>query len=257
MTCFTRDSCPECARLRHAALRELLTPVLAVLLTAATAFPVAAAQDTVLRRPFEHQRHEALSCRGCHGAGASHRTTRVRSATDCAACHHDPARAMPCLKCHGLDAIPAERRIRVAITLQVAAAARERNLTFRHDIHVAPRSGLGCADCHGAEVTLKRNRECGSCHGDHHRATAHCAVCHERPTSSKHTAALHREGCAGSDCHGARLPLLKPPLGKAVCTACHDPGFRHKSGRRCLDCHDIRDPRDPAADNTRIPGEPQ
>ena len=97
--------------------QSLVGAALAVLVTAgaASASPGLSLQDSavrgpaqvLVRRPFQHQRHEDLPCRGCHGAGAAHRTTRVRAPTDCAACHHDAGRALACSKCHTGDAIPA------------------------------------------------------------------------------------------------------------------------------------------------------
>jgi hypothetical protein len=193
--------------------------------------------QTLVRRPFQHVRHEDLPCRGCHGSGAAHRTTRVRAPTDCAACHHDPARALSCSKCHTADAIPAQRSVRLTLTLQVAEAPRVREVTFRHDVHIATIAGLTCKDCHGTEVTLARNRECGSCHSSHHAGKADCASCHTPPRRDAHDTAVHLT-CAGSACHAtAKAP--SPTLSRATCLFCHADRRDHEPEGSCAVCHRI------------------
>jgi hypothetical protein len=189
----------------------------------------------LVRRPFEHARHESLPCRGCHGAGAAHRTTRVRAPTDCAACHHDPARSQACTTCHRADAIPATRTVR--LTLHVAGESRQRDVTFRHDVHLAATAGLDCKDCHGAEVTLARDRECGSCHSSHHSDRTECTNCHARPTRGAHDVSVHLT-CAGSNCHAtAKAP--SPTLSRNTCLFCHADRRNHEPGGSCAVCHRI------------------
>lgn len=208
------------------------------------AFRAAASQDstslagqTLVRRPFQHARHDALPCRGCHGSGAAHRTTRVRAPTDCNACHHDPARALSCSKCHTGDAIPAERSVRLTLALQVAETPRAREVTFRHDVHIAASAGLGCKDCHGTAVTLQRNRDCGSCHSSHHAGKAECTSCHVRPARGAHNAAVHLT-CAGSACHAAANAPV-PALSRTLCLFCHSDRRDHEPNGSCAACHRI------------------
>ena len=195
------------------------------------------ASDTLVRRPFAHQRHEDLPCRGCHGAGAMHRTTRIRSPVDCAACHHDPARALSCAKCHRADNVPAERTVRLTLNLQVSDTARARDVVFRHDVHVATTADLACKDCHATAVTLQRNRECGSCHASHHAGGAECVNCHARPRRGAHNASVHLS-CAGSACHAtARAPT--PTLSRTLCLFCHTDRRDHEPEGSCATCHRI------------------
>lgn len=191
----------------------------------------------LVRRPFEHQRHEDLPCRGCHGAGATHRTTRVRAPTDCAACHHDPARALSCTKCHGVNSIPAERTVRLTLNLRVTEVPRVRDVTFRHDVHVATSAGLGCKDCHATEVTLQRNRECGSCHASHHAGKADCVNCHAPPRQGAHDVSVHLT-CAGGGCH-ATATSPTPTLSRTLCLFCHADRRDHEPEGSCALCHRI------------------
>ncbi len=87
--------------------------------------------QALVRRPFEHARHESLPCRGCHGAGAAHRTTRVRAPTDCAACHHDPGRSLACNTCHRADVIPATRTVRLTLHVSWRIAPTRRHVQAR------------------------------------------------------------------------------------------------------------------------------
>lgn len=191
----------------------------------------------LVRRPFEHQRHDELPCRGCHGAGAAHRTTRVRAPADCAACHHDPGRGLSCARCHRADGIPAERTVRLSFTLQVADTARTRDVTFRHDVHVATGSGVACTECHGTAVTLARNRECGSCHASHHSDRTNCVNCHAPPKDGAHDASVHLT-CAGSACH-ASSKAPAPTLSRATCLFCHADQRDHEPEGSCAGCHRI------------------
>lgn len=198
---------------------------------------VRGASQTLVRRPFQHQRHDDLPCRGCHGTGAAHRTTRVRAPTDCAACHHDPARSLSCSRCHTGNSIPAERSVRLTLALQVAEVPAVREVTFRHDVHIATSAGLECRDCHGTEVTLQRNRECGSCHASHHAGKAECTNCHATARRGAHGASVHLT-CAGSACHAtAKAP--SPTLSRATCLFCHTDRRDHEPEGSCAACHRI------------------
>ena len=246
---------------RFGVARSLVGAALAVLMTASAASASSRAslvrggqvsqdsaargpQPVPVRRPFQHQRHEDLPCRGCHGAGATHRTTRVRAPADCAACHHDPARGLSCTKCHGVDAIPAERTVRLTLDLQVTEGARTRDVTFRHDVHVATSAGLACKDCHGTAVTLQRNRECASCHSSHHAGKAECANCHAPPRRGAHDASVHLT-CAGSQCH-ATDKAPSPTLSRTTCLFCHADRRDHEPEGSCALCHKIPGAKGPA-----------
>ena len=224
-----------------AALAVVLTPGTASALRHPAATAIVLQDGTtpagVRRRPFEHQRHESLPCRGCHGAGATHRTTRVRAPRDCAACHHDPARAIACITCHRVDRLPAERLVRLSLSLLVVDTGRTREVLFRHGVHVAPAAGLSCRDCHATEVTLQRNRECGSCHESHHSERTNCAACHAAPRKGAHNASVHLS-CAGSACHASnRAP--PPTISSAACLFCHADRRDHEPGGACALCHRI------------------
>lgn len=191
--------------------------------------------DTLVRRRFAHLPHDDLPCRGCHGAGAAHRTTRVQTPRDCAACHHDPARALACATCHRADNIPVQRTVRLTLNLQVSDTARSRDVAFRHDVHVATSAGLACTDCHATEVTLQRNRDCGSCHASHHAGKAECATCHAAPRRDAHNDAVHLT-CAGSGCHAASTAPT-PVLSRTLCLFCHADRRDHEPEGSCAACH--------------------
>jgi hypothetical protein len=190
-------------------------------------------------RPFDHARHDRVSCRACHGTGAEHRTMLIRSARDCAGCHHDPRREMECTSCHARDALPALQRISTSVRLPPSGNARTRVLPFRHEIHLT--AGRVCRDCHREDVTLKVDRECASCHASHHTATAECAMCHVAPKAGAHDAGAHLS-CAGGGCH-ASATAPPPNLSRNLCLACHEAQQSHEPGGVCADCHRIPGPR--------------
>ncbi len=201
---------------------------------------------------FGHAVHASVECSSCHATDGSHGRVVLHTAADCQSCHHKTAADDRCASCHS-DAAFRSRTFTALRPMRIAGLAPEsRKLRFEHRSHTK----AACASCHrdGDAISTGRDVSCAECHDDHHRATTQCSACHDRSKSRKHTVAMHREGCAGSDCHGSRLPQLKPPLSKAVCNACHEPGFRHKSGRRCLDCHDVRDPRSAPGDDASLQG---
>jgi hypothetical protein len=205
-----------------------------------------AAQDSGSRarpastpRPFTHQRHESLPCRGCHGSGSTHGAILVRAPSGCAACHHDPSRGLACTSCHSANDIPAERTVRLALSLNVAAAPRTREVSFPHALHVARNAGLVCADCHGAKVTLPKNVQCGSCHQAHHDGRAECTSCHalSASASAAHDASVHLT-CAGGACHSpAKAPT--PTQARSVCVFCHRDSQTHEPEGSCAACHRI------------------
>lgn len=251
--------------MRHLAIRARagaarILPGLALIATSAVSAPAprltldppGLRQDTTWRslirampRQFTHERHENLPCRGCHGSGASHRVTIIRSPRECAACHHAPERQRSCETCHARDSIPVERVVPVAMTLQVASDPRVRNVTFRHAVHLRGDSALACATCHSAPVTMQRERACTSCHDSHHSGRATCSNCHPSPPPRAHGASVHL-GCSGSACHAAaKAPSER--RARAVCLFCHADRVSHEPGGDCATCHQIPAPSASAA----------
>lgn len=188
-------------------------------------------------RPFAHARHERLSCRECHGAGAQHRTIFVRTPRDCASCHHDPARAMACTTCHAPDALPSVRVVNAPMRLPPSGAPRSRALAFRHALHVTPDAGLACRDCHRVDVTLGVERACASCHAPHHAPTADCGRCHIEAKPGVHQASVHLS-CAGAGCH-ASATAPSPTASRNVCLVCHATQRLHEPDGVCAACHRI------------------
>jgi hypothetical protein len=185
-------------------------------------------------RPFQHSQHESLSCRQCHGAGERHRTTTVRTARDCAACHHDPRRATTCDGCHRPAELPAVRRVAGSMALTVWESVRVRILPFAHERHTA----FACLDCHRAPVSLAVDRECSACHSDHHRLEANCTSCHPAIEDAVHLAESHLT-CAASGCHA---PGVVPALSRSLCVMCHAEQKNHEPGSGCTACHHIPNP---------------
>jgi hypothetical protein len=238
-----RSARSSVARLGVAAALTVITVSAALASPSGSSTRIAAVQDSVrpipsqalVRRKFEHARHENLPCLGCHGSGAAHRTTRVRTPGDCATCHHDPVRSLECTRCHRPDGIPATRTVQ--LTMRIVGESRGRDVTFRHDVHIATTAGLGCKDCHVAEVTLARKRECSSCHSSHHSDRTDCTNCHLPPKRGVHDASVHLT-CAGSQCHAlGRAPT--PTLSRATCLFCHADRRNHEPGGSCAACHRI------------------
>jgi hypothetical protein len=86
-------------------------------------------------------------------------------------------------------------------------------------------------------VTLARNRECGSCHTQHHAGRAECTSCHAVPGATAHDASVHL-GCASGACHSAsRAP--RPTLSRTLCLFCHAAQRDHEPGGSCALCHRI------------------
>ena len=223
-------------------------PVAGLIFLIATAAVVASAMSSSLasaqvlvsvdtsrqRRPFDHRRHERLSCVSCHGTGDAHRTIKVQTPRDCASCHHDPARAQLCSTCHGREDLPNAKPIVTSLRLTVWDSARVRGLSFSHNIHTA----LNCQDCHDSPVTLARSRDCTSCHKDHHRIQATCTNCHQPVRPGVHREAVHLS-CAGSGCHASEV-TPPPTQSRTLCLYCHQRQTLHEPGRICNDCHRVQ-----------------
>jgi hypothetical protein len=186
-------------------------------------------------RPFTHERHARLGCLECHGSGPRHGDVRIRSARDCAACHHDPRRAETCAGCHASGTLPS-RAVPSTMALSVWPEPGTRPLPFEHPRHAR----LTCRNCHTAPVTLGVQLECRSCHEDHHRPEAECAQCHRRSEPPSHRRESHL-ACAGSGCHA---PLVRERLtmSRNLCLVCHLEQREHEPGRNCAPCHILSRP---------------
>jgi hypothetical protein len=188
-------------------------------------------QSSPIQRPFDHNRHERLSCRACHGTGEQHRTLLVRTSMDCARCHHDPARVGTCRDCHATP--PEPGAVAVSLKLTVVDTARLRELPFEHRRHDA----VACVNCHGTPVTLAPNRECASCHAEHHRPEANCSGCHSTINRVVHPRHSHMS-CAGSGCHAPTV-APRPALSRNLCLTCHPEQRNHEPQGSCAACHGI------------------
>jgi hypothetical protein len=204
--------------------------------------PVAALSlDQQQARPFRHAAHRALSCGGCHPTGERHRMVRVWTPADCAACHHDPARAYPCANCHPAEVLPPAGRVPVTLSLTVWDSAAIRDLPFAHARHAAK----SCQECHIPPAGAAARTECAACHTDHHRPEADCAQCHRPARPGAHGLAVHLT-CAGSGCHervAEPVPLrgvaMRPLLSRTLCLLCHPEQREHEPGGTCHVCHRI------------------
>ncbi len=207
--------------------------VLAALLgIAATGLETAARTNA---RPFDHRRHESVSCRTCHGTGDQHRASFIRTPRDCAACHHARERASACRDCHSQDQLGSVEAAFTALTLSVWDTARVRRLPFAHRMH----ERVACGTCHATPVTLARSRECASCHEQHHRAEAECSSCHQKPPQAAHPRSAHLT-CGAAACHAERVAPAAD-ASRNLCVLCHEDRRAHESGGACAGCHKIPD----------------
>jgi hypothetical protein len=182
-------------------------------------------------RPFEHERHEAVPCTACHGTGDRHGVVLVRTALQCAACHHDPAQPRACTVCHAAADLPAPGSVSHSFESSLFGERRIRNLPFGHARH----GELSCRSCHVAAVTLAPERSCSSCHVEHHGPAAECAACHQPAGNGVHGAGVHLS-CSGAGCH-APGTAPSPTLSRSLCLACHAEQRSHEPGVPCAGCH--------------------
>lgn len=188
---------------------------------------------TASQRPFEHRRHENVSCTQCHGAADTHGTVSVRSALDCAACHHDARRNLECSRCHDPRSLPEDRTVTQVLVLSAPDSVRQqRALPFGHGLH----ADAACRDCHETPVTLAMTRTCASCHDQHHHAEASCRACHGAEVQAVHRVDAHLS-CAGGGCHSAPLPPLN--ASRMLCLACHPAQADHEPADSCALCHQV------------------
>jgi hypothetical protein len=187
------------------------------------------------RRPFTHPAHRELACTNCHASEKAHGAVTVRTATECAACHHAERRAVSCEGCHDRAALaaPIAKTVSMALTAVENRTPKSRSIEFRHAQHTT----AACKDCHVQGPMLGVTRDCASCHDQHHVPTATCASCHATNVP-QHTRAVH-DGCAGSGCHDSQAVASLQPA-RTLCLSCHQQQLTHKRGGECVDCHTVR-----------------
>ena len=189
---------------------------------------------------FSHAPHARLECASCHDDSAGHGALRLRSASDCASCHHRSAASSSCASCHSAADLRG-RTVAVRQSFRIADRAPvNRALAFEHRRHI----GLQCTACHANPASASGTApavDCASCHAAHHTETARCLGCHERPAKAVHDVKVHR-GCGGAGCHNdPSLAFASRSVPKSLCIVCHETTPKHKAGagRRCTDCHDV------------------
>ncbi|MGZ9247796.1 MAG: hypothetical protein ACXW61_18570, partial [Gemmatirosa sp.] len=183
--------------------------------------------------PFSHPIHRDVGCTSCHTSERRHGETLVRTARDCASCHHRADRATSCTGCHAEREPAAPTRVATRVTPAAGVAPRTRELPFAH----TPHREVACRDCHTAPETLAVERTCASCHAEHHVPTATCVACHAGPVKAAHRLSAH-EGCSASGCHVSAVGASLPPR-RGVCLSCHQDMTQHRPGRECADCHRV------------------
>jgi hypothetical protein len=194
-------------------------------------------------RPFDHRDHVDVACTECHASGERHGEITVRTARECAACHHDDTRtaSRDCTACHSETSLDRSFSVSRAIHLTAWDAPRDRDLAFSHGSH----RELGCGECHRSRPLLPGDRSCTDCHADHHRADADCSSCHIRPPEDAHDLEVHRSSCTGAGCHGEAGRAAGSAFqerSRSACLSCHTDQRDHEPDARCADCHLLPSP---------------
>jgi len=181
---------------------------------------------------FQHARHDALTCTTCHSTRSGHGDLKRSVARDCQGCHHgNTPTGRDCARCHSSGEIGQSRVLAARVALTVWPQPRERALSFSHDRHTR----LPCANCHAGARQKTIERDCSSCHADHHGPDRNCASCHP-PARESHARSVHATGCATSGCHERERGTAVSPV-RATCLLCHAEQRDHKAGRECAPCH--------------------
>jgi hypothetical protein len=123
-----------------------------------------------------------------------------------------------------------------------------REVTFEHGAHLT----ADCTTCHvGGSERKPEMAACGSCHEQHHRATANCVSCHETPKTGTHDRYAHL-GCGGAGCHeNAPANIQEAPRTRQLCITCHvTKAVDHQPGV-CNDCHRLPKPKARPENNRR------
>ena len=198
-------------------------------------------QDTARPRlpRFSHGDHRQQACSSCHNSRLRHGALRVRTADDCARCHHSGPGRDQCATCHAAtDLSQPVARLPKTFRLGVSGRDVSRTIAFPHARHTPT---IACTICHSNTETRAPNTGlCSLCHGAHHRPDANCRTCHAaaNPRAS-HRAAAH-PNCAASGCHGTRAPDIT--TSRQPCLLCHADREQHMPGMVCSQCHRVTNP---------------
>lgn len=182
-------------------------------------------------RPAGHVTHTDVECTRCHGRPAGYAELPVKSARECAACHHDAGRATACSSCHESGSRRATP-VLAAVPVGDGGQVRVRTMTFDHGLH----GGQACTRCHTEPVTRAFTGDCSSCHDEHHTPESNCTACHQATGLEAHAGARVHTGCAGAGCHADTRVLSLAPS-RNVCLACHADLVDHHVDRECTQCH--------------------
>ena len=185
-----------------------------------------------------HGAHRAVSCSGCHEAGAKHR----EASSACVDCHraedtHRGGLGEDCAACHDEEGWKRARFDHGKTKFPLEGAHEEVACRLCHADEKFKDTLSDCATCH-VQADVHRGLfgpKCGDCHGvvtwdrlgfDHDRDT-------NFRLTGKHASASCR-ACHPKDLYGDPAPR--------DCVGCHreDDVHRGRSGRECQDCHDTR-----------------
>jgi Ni/Fe-hydrogenase subunit HybB-like protein/Fe-S-cluster-containing dehydrogenase component len=191
---------------------------------------------------FRHARHETVECRSCHSSAQRHGAATVRGIQECRSCHHRDPVAVNCVSCHAASELrEVSSTVKRTFEIQIGSLNRPtRTLPFEHAAHLT----ADCRTCHTGGLAMAPSQVgCVGCHEQHHRPTANCTTCHERPAAGVHTRDAHL-GCAGAGCHeSGPAAILEAPRTRQLCLTCHtERAVNHKPGN-CSDCHIMPKPR--------------
>ena len=187
---------------------------------------------TMTQEPrFRHENHASIVCGECHANGIA---TLSSQADWCADCHHVSADPGECGRCHGAGQ-QSTGVLRVLQTFRLSVGEpRTRSLLFDHALHPE----LICSECHTGGASPSVDRQCESCHEEHHRSDADCSACHPPPPADAHPLEVHLRSCMGAGCHageGADYGAVEGT--RTLCLACHHEQTDHEPGEECTRCH--------------------
>ncbi|HET9439881.1 MAG TPA: hypothetical protein VFO52_06905 [Longimicrobiales bacterium] len=194
--------------------------------------------QAVAEPPFRHKPHKSVPCRTCHESDDGHGAVKIKTAADCAGCHHSAQNLKACKSCHTRQTGTTYKRS-FSWKLSVWKAPQQRTLSFDHKQHTATK----CVSCHSPAARMRAAVDCTSCHTDHHQELRNCTACHS-DVRDAHDEKAHLT-CSGSGCHQdkATAPLRTQ---RNVCLACHTDMVKHEPQGDCASCHMI-----PKAKETR------
>jgi hypothetical protein len=184
---------------------------------------------------FTHGDHRGQACSSCHSSRVRHGELLVKSAVDCARCHHTGAGRDQCATCHsGPGRAPVTHETQRTFRISAKNATVTRRLPFEHQRH----QSVACVRCHTNPVSrAPEGADCASCHANHHRPEANCVACHAGANGLTTHKVTDHAGCASAGCHAARGAGL--PASREMCLMCHTTQTRHAPGKACEQCHKV------------------